>query len=80
MKEYILIGLLAYLVFCLSEICAELYIRYVRKKKILRFEIDVADYMELKKVLKSHGNAYTVEKYLKFHVKEDIKDILERYE
>lgn len=65
---------LGYLVFSAID---ELADRFIYKVKRVSIPISAEDYKALKKRMESHGNALTVEKYLKFHVKEDIRDLLE---
>lgn len=65
---------IGYLIFSLID---ELADRFIYKVKRVSIPISAEDYKALKERMKSHGNAMTVEKYLKFHVKEDIRDLLE---
>lgn len=79
-EQYMFVGLLAYLVFCVSDLVVQLYDRYVRKKKVCRMELDVADYVKLKNIVKHGDTGLSVDKWLQFHFKEDIKEYLEGIE
>lgn len=56
----------------------ELYDRYIRNKKVCRMELDVSDYVELKSIVKHGDTGLSVDKWLQFHFKENVKDYLER--
>lgn len=77
-KEVLLLFLffaLGYLIFSLID---ELADKFIYKVKRVQIPISVKDYREIKKYLKESGSPRKVDDWLRFHFKEDIRDLLEK--
>lgn len=76
-KEVLMLFLLFSLGYLVYSLIYELIDRFIYKVKRISISIAADDFKQLKSYVKKHGNGMNVEKYLQFHFKEDIKELLE---